>query len=166
MCYLGCKDICVDKCMAGNYESSTPANYCDSGLCQWAMNTKGHANSSYEMTHGSFESDVPLPSVILAPRTSLRFNRNKNNVLIHDSNRHDSFGFFSHPHDADYFVGDGENLDNTHPDPLPASDSNELMLITNTEPKLDFNQISAGLHLSPEDIQEIMTGLAATPNHF
>lgn len=29
MCYLGCKDMCVDKCVKGNFEATAPADYCD-----------------------------------------------------------------------------------------------------------------------------------------
>jgi len=159
-CYLGCKGTCVERCVKGDYEPTAPASYCDSEICQWARQTRGLPNSEFPAIATQIpmhESDARMPSKLFAKSSD--FNRNANNVLPHIPEKQDTFGFFTHHRDADYFVGDHENLDVLDPKKYGSDDSqNGPTLVAVTEPKLDLSQIASGLSLAPGDIEAIISG--------
>jgi len=137
----------------GDYEPTKDVGFCDSEMCQWAMNTKGKAVSQYDAASNNpiYESSAPKPAKLQA------FHRGKNNVLPHIPEKRDTFGFFTNHLDKDYFIGDKENQDDVQETANQGSTT-----ITQVEPKLDVSVIAAGLALSPADIEAIMTGKLET----
>jgi hypothetical protein len=121
----------------------------------------GHPTADYSLAvplSSEHESDAKMPADVYA--THVHFNRNGNNVRPHIPSQHDSFKFFTDSKKPNYFVGDAENSDITHPIP-DVADSEKKALVPQSDPKIDLNQIGAGLDLSPGDIQSIITGKSA-----